>query len=136
MEIFKDRLPKGLSYALKPSVLGEALAFAEVKTPARLYQWRENKYHRNGTIFSAYFRALGVFIHDETDVLAITSLALPSHHRHEARQFVETVILPEFILWITDIERLPLNSPMRHERQEFERVWQPPAVEEATFPGY
>lgn len=128
MQIYKDRLPKGLSYALKPSVLEEALRLAQIQTLASLYQWRENKYHIQGTIFAATFSPAGLFIHDETDVLSIRSFALASRHRNQARLFIEAIVLPDFVRWIRGIELLALNAPDRRRKQEFARAWSPSPV--------
>lgn len=122
MEIFKDKLPASISYALKPSVLEAALRSAGVATETKLYQWRQG-WAKDGIVFQATFYPPGTFGKNAHERLSVTSHALPSHLRVQAGQFIEMSALPDFIAWILQIETLDRFSVVRRERQDFVRSW-------------
>lgn len=124
MDIYKDQLPEGVSYALKPSVLEAALQTGGVRTEARLYQWR-NGWSESGVLFQADFYPAGRYYRNQDELLTVTSHAVPSSIRLQARSFLESSVLPDFIKWIAGLERLPAGSTVRREKQSFARVWQP-----------
>ena len=126
MKIFKDSLPAGLSYALKPSVLSDLLAREQICIPVALYQWRHTP-SQDKAFFSADFYPLTYpyFKSEEGESITVTSLALPSKDRQAARQFIESEVLPGFVIWIKGIEALPLDSTIRREMQSFKRIWSP-----------
>ncbi len=130
MKIYKDQLPSGVSYALKPSVLQAALQSGRVETEAALYQWR-NGWSESGVLFEANFYPAGRYYRNQDELLTVRSHAVPSRLRPEARAFIETAVLPEFVKWIVGLERLPPDSTLRREKQSFVRVWQPDEDESA-----
>jgi hypothetical protein len=132
MEIFKDRLQSGFSYALKPSVLVAALLDAGAATPVTLYQ-RHKKWWTEGVIFRADFYPPGRFHLNETEVLHVTSRSLPSKQRPQARKFIEQAVLPAFVAWLINIEALPSDSTVRREKQSFTRIWEPSEEPDAAL---
>lgn len=125
VEIFKDKLPASISYALKPSALETALRSAGVATSTALYQWRRG-WAKDGLVFRATFYPPGTFGENAHELLSVSSHALPSHLRAKAGQFIETSVIPEFIAWISEIEALDRFSVIRREQQDFTRSWLPP----------
>lgn len=121
MEIVKDRLPKGQSYALKPSVLEAALTEAGARTPTTLYQ-RYHGWWQSGVIFRADFYRVE---QSGIEALTVISRALPSEQRAAARRYIESEVIPAFIEWIKWLETLPENSTVRREKQSFTRQWMP-----------
>ena len=124
MEIYKDQLPAGVSYALKPSVLEAALQTGGVQTETALYQWR-NGWSESGVLFRADFYPAGRHYRNHNELLAVTSRAVPSQLRPQARAFVERSVLPDFVKWLAGLESLPPRSTLRREKQSFVRVWHP-----------
>lgn len=124
MRIFKDSLPAGLSYALKPSILEAELRSAAVETETSLFQWRSG-WSRDGILFRADFCPPGTYGQNADERLHVTSRALPSRLRAQAMQFVGASVLPEFIAWVSHIESLERASTVRRETQWFERAWLP-----------
>ena len=125
VEIFKDKLPASISYALKPSVLEAALRSAGVAAETKLYQWRQG-WAKDGIVFQATFYPPGTFGENAHELLSVSSHALPSHFRLQAGQFMAMSVVPEFIAWISHIETLDRSSVIRRERQVFARSWLPP----------
>lgn len=125
MRIFKDALPSGLSYAVKPSMLEEAIAVGAVQTETVLYQ-RRSGWVASKVLFRADFYPAGRYYRNQEEILTITSRAVPASLRASARAFIEGGVMPDFIKWITGLERLPVGSPIRREKQSFEREWTAP----------
>ena len=124
MEIYKDSLPSGVSYPLKPSTLEAALESGGIATETRLYQWRSG-WSESSVVFAADFYPAGRYYRNQDELLTVVSRAVPSRLRSQARTFVEGTVLPEFIEWIAGLEQLPPDSTLRREQQSFVRVWQP-----------
>jgi hypothetical protein len=124
MDIYKDQLPAGASYALKPSVLEAALQTGGVQTATALYQWR-NGWSDSGVLFQADFYPPGRYYRNHDELLTVRSRAVPSPLRSEARAFLEGSVLPAFVKWIAGLESLPPDSTLRREKQSFVRVWRP-----------
>jgi hypothetical protein len=129
VDIYKDDLPAGLSYALKPSLLEDALQGASVVTRAALFQSRSG-WAKNAVVFAARFYPPGRHYRNDDDFLTVSSAAVPSQCRPQARAFVESIVLPQFIEWIVALEQLPSNSTRRREVQSFTRLWKPDAEPE------
>lgn len=124
MEISKDKLPAGWSYALKPTSLEEALRHAGVATQVRLTQWHKSQW-KDGAIFQAHFYPPGASFRNEAEEVWVISHSIASAERPEARAFIESVVLPEFVSWLKHIESLPPDSTIRREKQSFARIWPP-----------
>ena len=125
MRIVKDRLPKGLGYPLKSSVLQAAMEAAGVQTEATLFK-HSGSFWQTRPLFHASFSPPGQLVDNQEEVLWIGCRAVPADVCHDARSALEGQIIPSFIEWITKLEALPSNSPIRRETQRFERDWQPP----------
>ena len=130
MRIFKDALPAGQSYALKPSVLDEALKAGAIQTETLLYQWRPG-WVESKVLFRANFYPAGRYYRNQDELLTITSHAVPGSLRASARAFIEGAVIPDLINWIAGLEALPVDSTVRREKQSFERKWTAPPDEEA-----
>jgi len=130
MMIVKNALPSGQSYALKPSILEDALTAGAVQTETLLYQWRPG-WLESKVLFRAHFYPAGRYFKNQDELLTITSHAVPASARASAKVFIEGAVIPEFIKWILEIEALPIGSTIRREKQSFERKWTAPPDEEA-----
>ena len=119
MESRKDKLPKGRSYPLKPSVLEAAIADAGLELPISLTRWDYNKAEG----FSATFYPEGSF--PEGLRFWVSCGAAPSDRAAEIRDLLETQAIPQFIEWAKEIEGLDVKSPRRREPQRF--CWEFPA---------
>lgn len=118
MRIEKSRLPKGMSYVLRSSVLEHALSSAGIMLETYLV-------HTPGqTPGCAFFYA--DFCPPNPNVaherLYVQAGAAPSARSHEVRQYIECSVIPEFVAWVEGILALPINSPVRREGQRFSRV--------------
>jgi hypothetical protein len=122
MRISKDALPSGVSYALKPSMLEEALKAGAVQTETVLYQWRSG-WVESKVLFRADFYPTGRYYRNQDELLTVTSRAVPASHRANAKAFIEGAVMPDFIQWISGLERLPVGSTVRREKQSFVREW-------------
>ena len=125
MRIVKDKLSKGLGYPLKPLILQAAMEVAEVQTEATLFQ-HNGAFWGDRPLFQASFSPPGQLVDNQEEVLWISCRAMPGDVCNAARSALKDEIIPSFIAWITKLEALPPNSPIRREKQRFERDWQPP----------
>jgi hypothetical protein len=82
-------------------------------------------------LFAADFYPARRYYRNDNELLTVTSRAVPSTLRHEARTFLEGVVLSQFIDWVTNLETLPEHSTIRREPQEFVRAWIPNEDERA-----
>ena len=133
MDIFKDKLPSGWSYALKPSRLESAIAAGQVQSQISLYQWYKI-WAVGAPAFSATFHPSGSHLGGENGRFSITSCAIPSDQRKIAEDFAEHVFLPELITWIVGIEALPQNSTKKWNKQDFVCEGSPPALSKRPLP--
>jgi hypothetical protein len=109
----KEKLSKGCGYPLKSSVLAKALEEGGVPFGVQLVQG-----HRGPSI-GVEFWPPNPNVHYER--LYITSGWMKSAEVHAAREYLETVAIPELVSWAQGIASLPLNSPVRREKQRFGR---------------
>ena len=130
MRIVKNALPSGQSYALKPSILENALIAGAIQTETLLYQWRPG-WVESKVLFRANFYPAGRYYRNQDELLTITSHAVPASVRESAKAFIEGAVIPDFIKWISGLEALPIGSTVRREKQSFERKWTAPPDEEA-----
>ena len=108
---------------MKPSSLDAAIAAAGVKTVATLFQ-HSGAFWRERSLFHASFSPPGQLVDNEEEVVWIGCRTVPAEVCGAARAALEHEIIPAFIAWIKGIEGLPMNSPVRREKQEFEWDWQ------------
>lgn len=114
MLIEKSPLPRGMSYVLKSSVLESALSQAGIDLDVHLI-------HSTGAIFfDAYFWPPNANVRHER--LYVRAGVVQAKESHDARLYVESTVLPDFIAWIKGIMGLPVKSPVRQKQQHFERT--------------
>lgn len=116
MDIFRDKLPAGWAYALKPSLLESAVADAGVRLPVALHQWHK-VWAADAPALCASFHPRGSHLGKEEGRFSITSGAIPSDQRGIHQDFAERVFLPALIEWMVLIEALPNDSTVRREEQ-------------------
>jgi len=113
MQIRKERLPKGMSYPLKSSALNAALIEAGNATKIELMIGPNHRY------FEAYFWPCNKRV--DHDRFYIRTGAVSSVEGGEARECMESRVLPDFIAWAQALLALPTNSPDRHKESYFWR---------------
>lgn len=113
MLIEKDKISKRKSYVLRSSFLEEAIQNAGIGLDIHL------KHSDGKRFFDAYFWPRGANASYER--LYIVAGAVSSDQAKVARTFVEEAVVPELVLWITDILALPSDSPIRRQEQAFHR---------------
>lgn len=127
VKIHKDKLSKGRCYPLRSSVLEAAIKRAGVKSAVTLF-------HHNGAfwdqrpLFQATFYPPGQMVDNEEELLWVACRTVSANACELARDYVEQEIIPSLIAWVLRIEALPVDSPIRREKQEFERDWSQPTV--------
>jgi hypothetical protein len=111
VNIEKSRLKMGMSYALKSSVLERALSQAGIELEVQLI------YSAGNPFFSGYYWPPNPNVAHER--LYIQAGAVSSEDCSEARQYIESSVMPMFVAWAKSILALPANSPIRREKQHF-----------------
>jgi hypothetical protein len=125
MKIHKDKLPGDRCHPLKSTSLSDALTKADVKAAVTLFH-HGGAFWNARAMFSATFYPPGQMVDNEQDLLWIGCRSVPAGVCAIARRHIEEEIIPSLVEWITNLERLPPNSPVRREKQLFERDWRPP----------
>ena len=133
MDIFKDKLPPGWTYALKPSWVESAIAEAGIRLPVSLYQCHK-LWGAKAPAFSAEFYPRGSLMGKDNGRFAVTSAAIPSSQRETRQDFAERVFLPALIGWMTSIEALPEDSTVRREPLSFACEDSPYALSHRPLP--
>ncbi|MDR3221451.1 MAG: hypothetical protein LBU46_05500 [Candidatus Accumulibacter sp.] len=111
MFINKCKLPKSASFVLRSFVLEEAMRSAGISVETRLN-------HVNSVnFFGAFFWPPNPNVAHER--FYVGAGAVPSSEARDARSFVESSVVPQFIAWAKDLLSLPGNSPIRREEQWF-----------------
>jgi hypothetical protein len=129
MEIFNSPLRPGLSYPVKPSRLSALLEESGVQTPSTLYK-RCETWWTDGVLFRADFYPPWRYHKNEGEILHFMCRSVPSIERLAALRYLEEDVFPAMLTWVMQLESLPLNSPVRREKQSFARIWNglsPPA---------
>ncbi len=116
MEIEKGKIPKGLSFVLKSSMLEKSLKIAKIDTNVHLI------YDPRHSFFEAFYWLPNENVPYER--FYIRTGAVDAHIAKEAREYMVNRVLPEFITWAEEINRLPSNSPKLQERPHFSRCFQ------------
>lgn len=118
VDIYKDKLPAVWSYALRPSVLEEAIATEGILLPVALHQNHKSWSH-DAPAFSCTFYPQGSHIGGEAGKFSVTSCAIPAEQRKLAQSFAEGVFVPALVKWMASVEALPQNSTVKRVQQEF-----------------
>jgi hypothetical protein len=111
MRVDKSKLPKGMSWPMKTSLMSEALQSAKIVLDVQL------NYVVSRRFFDAEFWPPNPNVQYER--LYITVSAIPAEQARKVREFVEGTVIPDFITWVQGIVSLPTNSPVRREKQHF-----------------
>jgi hypothetical protein len=118
VDIYKDKLPAGWSFGLKPSRLENAIIDAQIRLPVSLHQ-RHKVWSADAPALSASFYPRGSHLGGEDGRFSVTSCAVPANQREVMQGFAERVFLPALVAWIESIEALPQDSTIGREKQEF-----------------
>lgn len=111
MHIEKDKLPKGMSYPLKSSLLKAALEQAGITTETSLLVGP------NHTYFEAFFWPPSGDI--DYDRFYIRTGAVAASEGGRAREVIEGQVIPDFIAWARSLLALPCNAPERQKQHHF-----------------
>lgn len=109
-------LPKGLSHAVQPTALTEALREAGILLDVHLIRGP------HGPVFECFFWPPNA--RNPMERLYIRAGAVKSADAQQAREYVQQVVLPEFVTWVKGLLALPANAPRRCVEQHFERSTQ------------
>ena len=118
VDIYKDRVPAGWCYALRPSLLEEAIAKKGILLPVALHQNHKSWSH-DAPALSCRFYPQGSFMGGEAGKFSVTFCAIPAEQRKLAQSFADGVFLPALMSWMALVEALPKNSTIKREQQEF-----------------
>jgi hypothetical protein len=113
MSTSKQPLPKGMGYPLKPTQLEAVLRQSAVDL-----RWTLDR-NASGSLFECFFWPPNPNVHHER--LYFRSSAVPSERVSEAKQYIESTVMPELQRWLGHILSLPADSTVRRERQLFTR---------------
>ena len=133
MEIFKDKLPAGLSYALRPSRLEDAVVSAGIQLPVALHQ-QHKVWAIKAPALSASFYPPKSYLGGSGGRFSVKSCAVPSSERKTWQDFAEDVFLPALIAWIASIETLSADSVIRRAEQHFACEGTPVALAKRPLP--
>ena len=111
LHIHKAPLPKSRRFVLRATSLEQALREAGIQLETSLRLVNSDVY------FLAYFWPPNPNVRHER--LYITAGAVPSAEAFASREHMDSCVLPRFALWVNHLLSLPLNSPIRREKQIF-----------------
>jgi hypothetical protein len=115
VHIHRNKLPKGLSFPVKSSVLCAPLHDISQQVEVTIY------FSRTGHNFHVIFSPPGEIRPIET--LQVFVGVVPSASAALARENAEVSIIPQFIKWITRLLAEPSNSTIRRNHQHFSREY-------------
>jgi hypothetical protein len=114
IKIEKPKLPKGLSYALKTSILQAALDEARIECYVHLSYWRPQT---GFSVLDAQYWLPSQNV--PYPRVYLRAGVVPSSHHRAASDAMEKNILPAFTAWLSRILALPENSPVLHSEPYF-----------------
>lgn len=100
-----EKLPKGRSYPLKPSVLADAVKRAGITIPVELVRWDRYEY-----ALVARFNPPGLIPGENGESIWLRCRSVPAERAAEARTVVAAQAIPQFIEWARGIEALDMRS--------------------------
>jgi len=115
LHIEKQKLPKGMSYPLKSSVLKTALDQAGITTDTVLLFAPDHMY------FEAFFWPPNERIDYER--FYIRTGALSAREGGRARELMQRQVILDFLAWAKVLLAKPLNSPIRQKQAHFFRYY-------------
>jgi len=107
----KAPLPKSRRFVLRSTSLEQALREAGIQLETSL------RFVSSDVYFLAYFWPPNPEVPHER--LYIQAGSVPSAEAFASREHIERSVLPRFALWVNRLLSLPLNSPIRREKQIF-----------------
>jgi hypothetical protein len=123
VRIFKQKIPKGMSFPLKTSALEAAVNTAGTLTPVDIHY---SNYKTDGPFFRASFYLHGHIIAKESNILSVTCYSVQSGKRCVFQDYLEIVAIPELTNWLVWLEALPANSTLWNDQANLRREWQMP----------
>ena len=124
MTVKKPKIPKGLSYVLKTSVLQAALEDAHINCHVNLNYWIPQS---GGSVLEAHYWLPNANVHYPR--VYVRAGVVPSSERRAAQDALAASILPTFIAWLSRILALPKNSPVLHGKPYFNATYEERKVE-------
>jgi hypothetical protein len=124
LQIYREHLPAGRSYAIKPSRLEEAIASAGIQLTVSLHQSHKAWNPEQPALCGKFYPA-GSYLGGEAGSVIVHSYAVPSDQRLIAQSFAELTFIPALVHWVLSIEALPQNSTIRREEQSFDCAGSP-----------
>ena len=118
IEIEKPKLPKGLSYALKTSLLQDALDEARIDCYIHLNYWRPQT---GCSVLNALYWLPNQNV--PYPRVYIRAGVVPSSLHKAASDAMIKIILPAFTEWLSRILALPENSPVLHGEPYFDAAY-------------
>lgn len=115
----KPKLPKGLAYPLKTSVLNSVLDTQSLVSQVGLsfVIWQGG-----GSIFEAlYWMPNANFEYRRVNIRAG---AVPADQRFAAAEALGSTVLPRFVAWIKALDACPDNSTVLHTSLRFNATWE------------
>ena len=126
MDIKKSPIAKNMSYVLKSSMLEQALLQAGIELETHLV-------HGHGVgLFTGYFWPPNPHVPHER--LYIQAGVVSRNLSQMAREHIEKIVIPEFIAWARAILALPVDAPVRREKQRFSAVLPTRLQEKSAIP--
>lgn len=115
----KDKLPKGLAYPLKRSVLDAELSKTTLSKLQCVYYSREMK--GSGIVLRANHCGEGRRGWAGAGLASIWIFAVPAHDKRTVEQAVISEMLPEALKWLANLECA--GNTRRGVDQDFSAVW-------------
>ena len=111
----KDKLPKGLSYALKTSILQKAFDDQNITISTNLI------YSKSEIFFDAHYW----LPNKNCDYCRfyIRAGTVKSEDRQRAYKFMQEKVIPDLVKWANEILSLPDNSPKLSKQPYFTRYF-------------
>lgn len=102
MIITKSKLPKGFTYPLKSSLLKNSLEAAGISLPVTL------RYETNAELVVASYFFPRTW--EDYEKIHINSGSVKSRDSVQAREHLDNIVIPEFIVWLNGNLKSPDNS--------------------------
>jgi hypothetical protein len=113
-EIEKPKIRKGLSYALKTSILKDAIDNAGIDYNIHLIYWQTYSIPVGETIFECHYLLPNENV--DYDRLYIQAGTVKSEDRKNAETLLKEKVIPKFIDWVSKIQSLPdLSTKLKNK---------------------
>jgi hypothetical protein len=125
--IEKPKLQKGLSYALKTSILKEAIEATGIDCNIDLDYWNPYRIPVGETILECHYWLPNENV--DYDRFYIRAGTVKSENRKIAQELLKDEVIPQFIDWLSKIKSLPENSTKLKHNMYFNSVFKDNSVE-------